>query len=213
VRAGAREQREAGHGRAGRREQAQRAGHEADAPSRRDYRGRVPSAESLARAESLIRTIPDYPEPGVLFRDITPLLADREALRATIDAMLEPFAGRFDVVAGIEARGFILAGAAAIAAGVGLVPIRKAGKLPRPAASVSYDLEYGTATIECHDDIAPGTRVLLIDDVLATGGTLVAAHELVARLGAEAVGTTVLMELEALGGRAVVGDVHAVFAS
>jgi len=166
---------------------------------------------SLARAESLIRTIPDYPEPGVMFRDITPLLADAAALRAVIDAMIEPFAGAFDVVAGVEARGFLLAGAIAIAADTGLVPIRKAGKLPRPAASVSYALEYGTATIEAHDDMAPGTRMLLVDDVLATGGTLVAAHELAAALGVTIVGTTVLMELEALGGREVVGDVHAVF--
>ena len=130
----------------------------------------------LARAESLIRTIQDYPEPGVMFRDITPLLADAAALRAVIDAMIAPFEGGFDVVAGIEARGFLLAGAVAVAADVGLVPIRKAGKLPRPAASVSYALEYGTATIEVHDDIAEGTRVLLVDDVLATGGTLQAAH-------------------------------------
>jgi adenine phosphoribosyltransferase len=166
---------------------------------------------SLARAESLIRTIPDYPEPGVMFRDITPLLADAAALRTVIDAMIEPFAGEFDVVAGVEARGFLLAGAIAIAADTGLVPIRKAGKLPRPAASVSYALEYGAATIEAHDDIAPGTRMLLVDDVLATGGTLVAAHELAALLDVTVVGTTVLMELEALGGRAVVGDVHAVF--
>jgi adenine phosphoribosyltransferase len=166
---------------------------------------------SLARAESLIVTIPDYPEPGVLFRDITPLLADAAALRAVIEAMIEPFAGEFDVVAGVEARGFLLAGAIAIAAGTGLVPIRKAGKLPRPAASVSYALEYGTATIEAHDDIPPGTRMLLVDDVLATGGTLRAAHELAAALGVAVAGTTVLMELEALGGREVVGDVHAVF--
>ncbi|WP_417563067.1 adenine phosphoribosyltransferase [Microbacterium sp.] len=167
--------------------------------------------DDLQRAQSLIRSIADYPEPGVLFRDITPLLADATALRATIDAMLAPFAGTFDVVAGIEARGFLLAGAAAIAAGVGLIPIRKAGKLPRPAASVDYALEYGTATIEAHDDIRPGMRVLLIDDVLATGGTLQAAHTLVAELGGTVVGTTVLMELEALGGRALIGDVHALF--
>jgi adenine phosphoribosyltransferase len=166
---------------------------------------------SLAHAESLIRVIPDYPEPGIQFRDITPLLADAAALRTIIDAMVEPFAGRFDVVAGVEARGFLLAGALAVAADVGLVPIRKAGKLPRPAASVSYALEYGDATIEMHDDLAPGTRMLLIDDVLATGGTLAAAHELAARLGVDVVGTSVLMELVALGGRDVVGDVHAVF--
>lgn len=167
----------------------------------------------LARAEALIRSIPDYPEPGVVFRDITPLLVDAAALRTSIDALLEPFAGRFDVVAGIEARGFLLAGAAAIAAEAGLVPIRKAGKLPRPAASVSYALEYGTAEIEMHDDIAPGTRVLLLDDVLATGGTIAAARELVATLGGQVVGTAVLLEIAALGGRAVLGDqpLHAVF--
>jgi adenine phosphoribosyltransferase len=168
-------------------------------------------AERLSRAERLIRSIPDYPEPGVMFRDITPLLADADALRVAIDAMIAPFAGGFDVVAGVEARGFLLAGAAAIAAGVGLVPIRKAGKLPRPAASVAYDLEYGSATIEAHDDMPAGCRVLLLDDVLATGGTLKAAHGLVESLGARVIGTTVLMELEALGGRAVVGDVHTVF--
>jgi adenine phosphoribosyltransferase len=147
----------------------------------------------------------------VLFRDITPLLADASALRTVIHAMIAPFEGSFDVVAGVEARGFLLAGAVAMEAGVGLVPIRKAGKLPLPAASVSYDLEYGTATIEAHDDIADRARVLLVDDVLATGGTLVAAHELVASLGGVVVGTAVLMELTALGGRAVVGDVHTVF--
>ncbi|GAA5210843.1 adenine phosphoribosyltransferase [Microbacterium kyungheense] len=168
-------------------------------------------SEALTRAESLIRTIPDYPEPGVLFRDITPLLADPRALRTVIHAMIAPFEGSFDVVAGVEARGFLLAGAAAMEAGAGLVPIRKAGKLPLPAASVTYALEYGTATIEAHDDITPGMRVLLVDDVLATGGTLVAAHELVTTLGGTVVGTAVLMELTALGGRGVVGDVHTVF--
>ena len=168
-------------------------------------------SEALTRAESLIRTIPDYPEPGVLFRDITPLLADARALRTVIHAMIAPFEGSFDVVAGVEARGFLLAGAAAMEAGVGLVPIRKAGKLPLPAASVTYALEYGTATIEAHDDIAADSRVLLVDDVLATGGTLVAAHQLVGELGGVVVGTAVLMELTALGGREVVGDVHTVF--
>lgn len=176
----------------------------------RAYSGRVPD-DRLARAEDLIRSIPDHPEPGVLFRDITPLLFDADALRTVVDAMIAPFAGRFEVVAGVEARGFLLAGAVAVAAGVGLVPIRKAGKLPRPAASVDYDLEYGTATIEAHDDIRPGTRLLLVDDVLATGGTLHAAHTLVGDLGGTVVGTSVLMELVALDGRARVGDVHTVF--
>ena len=176
--------------------------------------GTVTSPE-LDRAASLIRTIPDYPEQGVLFRDITPLLADADALRATIEALIEPFAGEFDLVAGIEARGFLLAGAAAIAANVGLIPIRKAGKLPRPAAAVDYSLEYGTATIEAHDDIPKGARVLLVDDVLATGGTLAAAHDLVAQLGGIVTGTAILFEIDDLGGREVVNDprLHAVFHS
>lgn len=167
--------------------------------------------DALDRAEALIRTIPDYPEPGVLFRDITPLLADAAALRAVIEGMIAPFEGRFDVVAGIEARGFLLAAAVAMVADVGLVPIRKAGKLPRPAASVSYALEYGSATIEAHDDIAAGSRVLLVDDVLATGGTLQAAHELVPAIGGVVVATSVLMELPALGGRRLVPDTFALF--
>ena len=168
---------------------------------------------ALTRAESLIRSIPDYPEAGILFRDITPLLADAEALRVTTEALIEPFAGTFDVVAGIEARGFILAGAAAISAGVGLVPIRKAGKLPRPAASVDYALEYGTATIEMHDDLPAGTRILLIDDVLATGGTLAAGRHLVERLGCTVAGISVLFEIDGLGGRDLIGDLHTVFHS
>ena len=172
----------------------------------------TPDPAALARAESLIAVIPDYPQPGILFRDIMPLLADAAALRATIDALIEPFAGTYDVVAGIEARGFLLAGAAAMTAGVGLIPIRKAGKLPRPAASVSYALEYGTAEIEAHDDMPHGSRVLLLDDVLATGGTIAAARTLVERLGGTVAGTAVLLELDGLGGRAVAGsDIHAVF--
>ena len=167
----------------------------------------------LARAESLIASIPDYPQPGILFRDITPLLADAEALRVTTEALIEPFAGSFDVVAGIEARGFLLAGAAAIAAGTGLIPIRKAGKLPRPAASVDYALEYGTATIEMHDDLPAGSRVLLIDDVLATGGTLAAGRQLVERLGSHVAGISVLFEIDGLGGREAIGELHTVFHS
>ena len=166
------------------------------------------ASTALERAASLIREIPDYPEAGILFRDITPLLADGEALRVTVDALLAPFAGTFDVIAGIEARGFILASAAAIAAGTGVVPIRKAGKLPRPAASIDYALEYGTATIEMHADLAPGTRVLVIDDVLATGGTLAAALEMLQQLGYEVAGTAVLFEIAGLGGRETVGDPH-----
>lgn len=185
-------------------------------PSPLGYPCSVPSADAspeLARAEKLIRTVADYPEPGVLFRDITPLLADAEALHATTAALIAPFAGRFDVVAGIEARGFILAGAAAVAAGCGLIPIRKSGKLPRPAASVDYALEYGTATIEMHDDLPAGSRVLLIDDVLATGGTLAAGRELVERLGSHVIGISVLFEIDGLGGREAIGDLHTVFRS
>ena len=166
------------------------------------------TSTALDRAAALIREIPDYPESGILFRDITPLLVDGEALRVTVDELLAPFTGTFDVIAGIEARGFILASAAAIAAGTGVVPIRKAGKLPRPAASIDYALEYGTATIEMHADLPPGTRVLVIDDVLATGGTLAAALDMLQQLGYEAAGTAVLFEIAGLGGRETVGDPH-----
>ncbi len=175
----------------------------------------VVSANALNRAESLILELPDYPVPGVLFRDITPLLADGEAFRVTIEALIEPFRGTFDVVAGLEARGFLLASAAAYASGSGLMPIRKSGKLPRPAALVSYALEYGDAEIEAHADFPQGTRVLVIDDVLATGGTLVAARELLQGLGYEVAGTAVLFEIADLGGREAVGDpaLHTVFHS
>ncbi|KIC57874.1 adenine phosphoribosyltransferase [Microbacterium hominis] len=169
------------------------------------------TSEALAHAESLIAGIPDFPQPGVLFRDISPLLADARALRTVVDAVIEPFVGQFDVVAGVEARGFMLAGAVAIAAGVGMAPIRKAGKLPRPAASVSYALEYGTAEIEMSDDLPAGTRVLLVDDILATGGTLRAGQHLLDELGLQLAGTAVLMELVELQGRAVCGPVHSVF--
>ncbi|MDU0345643.1 adenine phosphoribosyltransferase [Microbacterium sp. KSW2-29] len=172
----------------------------------------MPDASALTRAESLITSIPDYPKPGIVFRDITPLLTDAAALRTVVEALIEPFAGRFDAVAGVEARGFLLAGAAAIAADVGLMPIRKAGKLPRPAASMSYDLEYGSAQIEMHDDNAAGARVLLLDDVLATGGTLRAGRDLLQAVGSEVVGIATLLEIDGLGGREVLGDdVHAVF--
>lgn len=166
---------------------------------------------ALDRAESLIAQIPDYPEPGVLFRDISPMIADGEAMRAVCRAVAEPFLGTFDIVAGIEARGFLLAGYIAAQTGVGMLPIRKAGKLPRPAAAVSYALEYGTATIEGPDVLRPGERVLLLDDVLATGGTLAAAQRLVADLGAVVAGSAVILELEGLSGREHAGDVHTVF--
>lgn len=167
----------------------------------------------LARAESLILDIPDHPLEGIVFRDITPLLADGDALRATVDALVAPFRGSFDVVAGLEARGFLLASAAAYATGAGLMPIRKSGKLPRPAVNVSYALEYGVDEVEAHADLPRGSRVLLIDDVLATGGTLKAGRELLKRLGYEHAGTAVLFEIEGLGGRDTLNDpaLHTVF--
>lgn len=171
----------------------------------------MPDSTALSRAESLIRVVPGYPKPEIDFRDITPLLADAAALRVAVEALVEPFAGEFDLIAGLEARGFLLAAAAATVTNTGLIPIRKAGKLPRPAASVSYALEYAEAVVEIHDDIPAGARVLLMDDVLATGGTLAAGKQLVTKVGGQIAGATVLLELDDLNGRAVVGDVHAVF--
>lgn len=171
--------------------------------------------ERLARAAALIAEIPGHPRPGVLFRDIMPMLADAEALAAVTDAMIEPFEGRFDAVAGIEARGFLLAGAVAIRSGAGLVPVRKAGRLPRPAAAIPFSLEYGEATIEVQADVPRGARVLLVDDVLATGGTLAAAEALLGRIGASIAGVSVLMELPELRGRAQLPElpVHVVLAA
>ncbi|HIY65014.1 MAG TPA: adenine phosphoribosyltransferase [Candidatus Agrococcus pullicola] len=171
-------------------------------------------SDALAAAESRIRAIPDYPQSGVVFRDVAPLIADGPSLRASVEAMLAPFAGGFDVVAGVEARGFLLAGVAAAISGVGILPVRKSGKLPRPAASEDYALEYDTATIEVQADVQEGSRVLLLDDVLATGGTLDAATALVRRIGLEPVGIAVLLELLGLGGRERLAPdipVHAVF--
>ncbi|MFC4585105.1 adenine phosphoribosyltransferase [Sphaerisporangium corydalis] len=147
-----------------------------------------------------IRDVPDYPRPGVVFKDITPLLGDPAAFRAVIDALAEDL--DVDKIVGIEARGFILAAPVAYRSGAGFVPVRKKGKLPAEALEASYDLEYGSAVIEVHRDaFAPGDRVLIVDDVLATGGTAQAAVELVSRAGADVVGVSVLMELAFLKGR------------
>jgi adenine phosphoribosyltransferase len=158
------------------------------------------------RVRAGIRDVPDYPSPGILFKDITPLLADSRLFADTVTALgagHEPGSGdEVDVVAGIEARGFILAPPVAVNLGAGFVPVRKKGKLPFTTVSADYALEYGVATIEVHTDaIRPGQRVLLIDDVLATGGTAEAAIGLIEGLGAEVVDVLFLMELTALKGR------------
>lgn len=150
-----------------------------------------------------IRDIPDFPKEGILFKDITPLLQDAESLRYAIDQMAEFGVGKkIDVVVGAEARGFILGAALAYTLGAGFVPARKPGKLPFLTVAAEYDLEYGTDSLEVHNDaIVPGTRVLVHDDLLATGGTARAKCDLVEKLGGEVVGVTFIVELSFLGGR------------
>ncbi|QIP87431.1 adenine phosphoribosyltransferase [Streptomyces sp. Tu 2975] len=153
---------------------------------------------------SRIRDVADYPKPGVMFKDITPLLADPVAFTALTEAFTE-FCVRHGAtkIVGLEARGFILAAPVAVRAGMGFIPVRKAGKLPGATLSQAYELEYGTAEIEVHaEDLSAGDRVMVIDDVLATGGTAEASLELIRRAGAEVAGVAVLMELGFLGGRA-----------
>ena len=161
------------------------------------------AGDELTRLIStLIRDVPDYPQVGVVFKDITPLLADGKAFAAVVDALAVTY-GPVDKVAGIEARGFIFAAPVANRLGVGFVPIRKQGKLPGATFAEDYDLEYGTATIEVLTDaFVPGERVLVIDDVLATGGTARATADLVQRAGARVAGLAVLLELSFLNGRA-----------
>jgi adenine phosphoribosyltransferase len=151
-----------------------------------------------------LRDIPDFPEPGITFKDITPLLGHAEALRTVVDAMVEPWTDLgIDAVAGIEARGFLLAAPIAYQLGAGLVPVRKPGKLPGSVVEQAYDLEYGSDAVQAHvDAVGPGTRVLVVDDVLATGGTAAATCELLEGLGADVVGVGVLLELGFLDGRA-----------
>ena len=176
--------------------------------------------------------VPDYPSPGVVFRDLTPVFADGAAFRRMVDGLASPAAGDprvaavagadrgpggdpgFDVVAGVEARGFLLAAAVALDAGVGVVPVRKAGKLPREVIAADYSLEYADATLELHTDaVRPGQRVLLVDDVLATGGTLQAAVALIEQLGGVVTAVSVVIELAALAGRQRVAphSVHALW--
>jgi adenine phosphoribosyltransferase len=155
-----------------------------------------------ATIASRLRDVPDFPQPGVLFKDIMPLLADAQAFGACIDFFAElPAAREADLIAGIEARGFMVAAALARSLGVGMVPVRKAGKLPPPTVTARYDLEYGSAEIEVPVGVLEGKRVYVVDDVLATGGTLAASLELLATAGASVCGVGVLIELEFLGGR------------
>lgn len=169
--------------------------------------------DALARARQAIAThtrlVPDFPEPGIQFKDLTPVLADPEGL-ATVTAALAEAAGDADLVAGIDARGFLLGGAIALHLGVGVVAVRKAGKLPPPVHAESYDLEYGSACLEIPADGVPltGRRVFVVDDVLATGGTLNAAIALLSAAGADVHAAAVVMEIEGLPGREVVRTAH-----
>ena len=158
---------------------------------------------------ALIRDVPDFPKPGITFKDITPLLADPVAFAEVVDRLAEPFVGRgITKVVGIEARGFVVAAPVAHRLGAGFVPVRKPGKLPWETRAVSYELEYGEETLEMHTDaLAPGERVLVIDDVLATGGTARATAELVEQGGGVVHGLAVLLELSFLRGREAVGDI------
>ena len=165
-----------------------------------------------------IRTIPDFPHAGILFRDVTTLFASARGMRLAVDQLLAPFAGEtIDAVAGLEARGFILGGAVAHQLGCGFVPIRKKGKLPGATYEQDYALEYGTATMEVHRDaLPPGARVLLVDDLLATGGTAEAGIALLGRLDVQVVACAFVIDLPELGGRALLErsghDVHALCA-
>jgi adenine phosphoribosyltransferase len=153
---------------------------------------------------STIRAIPDYPKPGIMFRDITTMLGDAEAFRFAVDEMVRPWAGKkIDKVAGIEARGFILGGAIAHQLSAGFVPIRKKGKLPHAKVSVAYSLEYGIDEMEVHSDaVTPGEKVILVDDLIATGGTAEGAVKLLKQIGAEVVAACFVIDLPELGGAA-----------
>ncbi|WP_347039711.1 adenine phosphoribosyltransferase [Glutamicibacter halophytocola] len=163
----------------------------------------VTTSESISDLlDRLSKIVPDYPQPGISFKDLTPVFADPVGLRRMVDELIAPFKGQFDIVAGLEARGFVLAAAAAYASGKGMLTIRKAGKLPREVYRDEYTLEYGTSCLEVHkDEIAPGTRVLILDDVLATGGTVGSSVRLIEKTGAVVAGVGVVLELDGLNGR------------
>lgn len=157
----------------------------------------------MKTVQDYIRTIPDFPHEGIMFRDVTTLFADPRGFRMAIDQMLHPYAGvNIDKVVGLEARGFIMGGAIAHQLSIGFVPIRKKGKLPGKTLSQDYTLEYGEATMEIHADaIQPGEKVLVVDDLLATGGTAEAGIKLLEKLGAEIISTSFIIDLPELGGR------------
>ena len=156
--------------------------------------------------KDIVRTIPDYPKPGIMFRDITTLLGNAQAFRRAVDELVQPWAGsKIDKVAGIEARGFILGGAVAHQLSAGFVPIRKKGKLPHEPVRIAYSLEYGIDEMEMHKDaIAPGEKVILVDDLIATGGTAEAAVKLMQDIGAQVVAACFVIDLPELGGKAKV---------
>lgn len=160
--------------------------------------------------ENYIRNIPDFPKPGIQFKDLTPLLANAAACRATVARLIEPFtAAGITAVAGMEARGFIFGSMAALTLDCGFIPLRKPGKLPYDTHSEAYDLEYGQAALEVHiDALQAGDKVLLVDDLIATGGTAAASCNLIERLGAEIAGCAFVVELTALHGRALLGANH-----
>lgn len=157
----------------------------------------------MAKVEDYIRTIPDFPKPGIQFRDVTTLLSDARGFRTAVDALVQLHVGaEIDLVAGIEARGFILGGAVAHQLGKGFVPVRKKGKLPHDTLDQDYELEYGTDTVEIHKDaISDGANVLLVDDLIATGGTAEAAVKLIGKAGGNVLGASFVIELPDLGGR------------
>lgn len=183
-----------------------------------EFRQSVPTMpamhDPISHLKRLIRDVPDFPKPGILFRDISPLLADAGGLALSIELLSNPFRGKgIDVVVGAESRGFIFGTAVACAISAGFQVVRKPGKLPHKKVAVKYDLEYGQDTLEMHEDaIVKGQRVLIVDDVLATGGTMKACCDLVKQLGGEIAGVAVLIELAGLQGRSKVpgGNMHSV---
>ncbi len=174
-----------------------------------------PSIETVNLVRSLIRDVPDWPKPGILFRDITPLIQDPLAFRALIDLFVYRYMRRrLDLIVGIDARGFIFGSALAYALNVGFVPVRKQGKLPSQTVGQSYSLEYGEASVELHaDSVKPGQRVLIIDDLVATGGTMLAAIKLLQKLGGNVIEAAAIIDLPELGGAAEIAKTETPFFS